>query len=227
MSCDPHNTTSAGFAKYPTLVSSPTINASIDSGRGSDLNYNDKGTVSFATLSSYARAMIELQDDVKLKNTIVVVVPKLVGEVFSMCTICIEYEWKPTRRSSCKVFGHVQDECPKKIILDVLINLKNPRQAVRGVQVGLKLGFKQTKQVYQPVSKKKGASASGIMASMSHKVNNNSKSGSGVGNKSLYKQWRKIYIKDSYDDDDFDDCGLNTTQLKLANAFDIRVRGQV
>ncbi|GKC35547.1 hypothetical protein Tco_1047931, partial [Tanacetum coccineum] len=166
MSCDPHNTTSAGFAKYPTLVSSPTINAWIDSGRGSDLNYNDKGTVSFATLlkvygffmgkrvaypivgnyvkntrskyglvksmmnssnglfffpfssmdglntmlendpwSSYARAMIELRDDVKLKDTIVVVVPKLVGE----------------------------DECPKKIILDVLINLKNPRQAVRGV----------------------------------------------------------------------------------------------
>ncbi|GKG08808.1 hypothetical protein Tco_0334640, partial [Tanacetum coccineum] len=44
--------------------------------------------------SSYARAMIELRADVELKDTIVVVVPKLVGEGFFMCTIRIEYEWK-------------------------------------------------------------------------------------------------------------------------------------
>nr|GEW25784.1 shikimate O-hydroxycinnamoyltransferase-like [Tanacetum cinerariifolium] len=62
-------------------------------------------------MSSYARAMIELQDDVELKDTIVV-------------------------------------------------NLTNPRQTVRGIQVGPKLLFKPNKHVYQPVSKKKGASAS-------------------------------------------------------------------
>ncbi|GJZ17006.1 reverse transcriptase domain-containing protein [Tanacetum coccineum] len=44
---------------------------------------------------------------------------------------------------------------------NVLKNLKNPRQAVRGVQVGSNLGFKTTKQVYQTISKKNGASASG------------------------------------------------------------------
>ncbi|GJZ55743.1 zinc knuckle CX2CX4HX4C containing protein [Tanacetum coccineum] len=44
---------------------------------------------------------------------------------------------------------------------DVLKNLKIPRPAVRGVRVGSKLGFKPTKQVYQPVFKKNGASASG------------------------------------------------------------------
>ncbi|GKE49231.1 hypothetical protein Tco_1480489 [Tanacetum coccineum] len=38
------------------------------------------------------------------------------------------------RCSSCKVFGHDRDECPKKIVLDVMKNLSNPRQAVRGVQ---------------------------------------------------------------------------------------------
>ncbi|GJX49979.1 zinc knuckle CX2CX4HX4C containing protein [Tanacetum coccineum] len=69
--------------------------------------------------SSYARAMIELWADVKLKDTIMVVMPKLIGEGFYRCTICVEYEWKPSRCLSCRVFGHVLDECPKNIVSDV------------------------------------------------------------------------------------------------------------
>ncbi|GJS40289.1 zinc knuckle CX2CX4HX4C containing protein [Tanacetum coccineum] len=55
-----------------------------------------------------------------------------------MCTIRVAYEWIPPMYSSCKVFGHVVDECPKKIVSDVVKNLKNPRQAGRGVLVGPK-----------------------------------------------------------------------------------------
>ncbi|GKC29204.1 zinc knuckle CX2CX4HX4C containing protein [Tanacetum coccineum] len=97
--------------------------------------------------SSYDKAMIELRANVKLKDTIVLAMPKLVGEGFYMCTIRVEYEWKPLKCSSCKVFGHVLDKCPKNIVLDVMKNLKNPRQAARGVQVGPNVGFKPTKQV--------------------------------------------------------------------------------
>ncbi|GJZ22652.1 gag-aspartyl protease domain-containing protein [Tanacetum coccineum] len=39
----------------------------------------------------------------------------------------------------------------------------------------------------------------GFMASMSSKVDNNSKSGSGVGSKSLHEQWRETYNEDPYD----------------------------
>nr|GEX15570.1 hypothetical protein [Tanacetum cinerariifolium] len=81
---------------------------------------------------SYARAMVELRADVKLKDTLVVVVLKFVGGGYTMSTIHVEYEWTPPRCSSCKVFGHVLDECPKKIISDVLKNLKMPRKAVTG-----------------------------------------------------------------------------------------------
>ncbi|GKA31618.1 RNA-directed DNA polymerase, eukaryota, reverse transcriptase zinc-binding domain protein [Tanacetum coccineum] len=63
--------------------------------------------------------------------------------------------------SSCKVFGQVLDECPKKIVSNVLKNLKNHKQAIRGVQVGPKLGLKPTKQLYQSVYKENSASASG------------------------------------------------------------------
>ncbi|GJR83925.1 hypothetical protein Tco_0154710 [Tanacetum coccineum] len=88
--------------------------------------------------SSYVRVMIELQVNVESKDTIVVAVLKFVGEGFSMCTIRIKYEWKPPRCSSCKAFGYILDEYPKKIISNVLKNVKNPRQDVTGVQVGPK-----------------------------------------------------------------------------------------
>nr|GEY30137.1 hypothetical protein [Tanacetum cinerariifolium] len=117
----------------------------------------------FANLgsSSFAIGMIELRADMKLKDTIEVAVSKLADEGISMCTICVMYEWKPPRCLTCKLFGHVLDDYPKRIILDVLNNLKNHKQVVKGVHVGPKLGFKPTKQVYQPVGKKNGANTSG------------------------------------------------------------------
>ncbi|GJW03695.1 reverse transcriptase domain-containing protein [Tanacetum coccineum] len=71
--------------------------------------------------SSYARAMIELQADVALKDTIMVAMPKLIGEGFYTC-----------------------------IVHDVVKNLKKPSQAPRGVLVGPKVGYKPVKQVYRP-----------------------------------------------------------------------------
>ncbi|GKF61705.1 high affinity nitrate transporter 2.6-like protein, partial [Tanacetum coccineum] len=99
--------------------------------------------------SSYAIALIEIRADVELKDTIIVAMPKLVGEGFYTCTIHVEYEWKPPRCACCKVFGHVQDECPKNIDSDVVKNMKKPSQASRGVPVGHKVGFKPVKQVYR------------------------------------------------------------------------------
>ncbi|GKB34116.1 integrase, catalytic region, zinc finger, CCHC-type containing protein, partial [Tanacetum coccineum] len=69
--------------------------------------------------SSYTKAMIKLQADVELKDTIVVDFLKLVGEGF-LCALYV-----------LSMSGNLQ-------------NLSNPRQAVRGVQVGPKLGFKPT-----------------------------------------------------------------------------------
>ncbi|GKE84989.1 putative reverse transcriptase domain-containing protein [Tanacetum coccineum] len=60
-------------------------------------------------------------------------IPKLAGERLYTRNICVEYEWKPLKCACCKVFGHVQDECPKKIGSVVAKNLKNPGQATRYV----------------------------------------------------------------------------------------------
>ncbi|GJW25884.1 hypothetical protein Tco_0039695 [Tanacetum coccineum] len=48
-----------------------------------------------------------------------------------------------------------------------------------------------------------------------------STSGSGVGNKSLYEEWKETYDEDPYDDDDFDTYDLTDQQRAFANAFDI------
>ncbi|GJV68899.1 hypothetical protein Tco_1484408 [Tanacetum coccineum] len=111
-------------------------------------------------MSSYARVMIELRADVELKDTIVVAMPKLTGEGVYTCNIRVEYEWKSPRCACCKVFGHIQEECPKNPGLGVAKNLKMPSQAPRGVSVVLNVGFKPAKE-YRLVSKKPTANTSG------------------------------------------------------------------
>ncbi|GKD18768.1 retrotransposon protein, putative, ty1-copia subclass [Tanacetum coccineum] len=110
---------------------------------------------------SYARVMIELRADVELKDTIVVAMPKIVGEGFYTCTIRVEYECKHPMCACCKVFVHIQDECPKNLGSDVTRKSKIPSQAPRGVPVGHNVRFKPVKQLYRPVSKKNNVNTSG------------------------------------------------------------------
>ncbi|GJY06273.1 hypothetical protein Tco_0373327 [Tanacetum coccineum] len=110
--------------------------------------------------SSYARAMIELRADVELKDIIVVAMSNLNGEGFYTCIVRVEYKWKPHRCACCKIFGHIQVECPKNPGLGVVKNLKTPIQALRGVLAGPKVRFKPIKE-YRPVSKKPAANTSG------------------------------------------------------------------
>nr|GEW14181.1 hypothetical protein [Tanacetum cinerariifolium] len=76
---------------------------------------------------SYARAMIESRADVELKDTLVVDIPKFEGKGYTRRTIHVEYEWKPPKSSTCKVFGHVMDECPKKIVLICIKEFKDAK----------------------------------------------------------------------------------------------------
>nr|GEV25152.1 hypothetical protein [Tanacetum cinerariifolium] len=181
--------------------------------------------------SRYDRAMIELQADVELKDTIVVAMPKLIMKGFYTCNIGVEYAWKPPSISttvSIDQFDKIKkliidgkitlvddegkpleqvaypgdhdsedevepvdnemasfwlqissqskpstfttsissplkppmEECPKNPGLGVAKNLKKSSQSSRGVLIGLKVGFKPSKE-YRPVSKKSTANTSG------------------------------------------------------------------
>ncbi|GKD46303.1 hypothetical protein Tco_1270948, partial [Tanacetum coccineum] len=98
--------------------------------------------------SSYARANIKLMAKVELKDIIVLDISKFVGKGYTRSTIHVEYEWKSPRCLTCKVFGHILDECPKKIVSDVSKNVKMPRQDARGPLVSLK---PKSNFVYRPI----------------------------------------------------------------------------
>nr|GEY37152.1 hypothetical protein [Tanacetum cinerariifolium] len=83
--------------------------------------------------SSYARAMIELCVNMELNDNIVAAMPKINGEGHYTCNIRVEYEWKPLRRSSCKVFGHNHVKCPKNTGAGETKNVKKTSQASKGV----------------------------------------------------------------------------------------------
>ncbi|GJW27650.1 hypothetical protein Tco_0044525 [Tanacetum coccineum] len=87
--------------------------------------------------------------------------PKITKEGYYTCNIHFEHEWKPPRCACCKVFVHLQEECPKNIGVGETKNLKKPSQTPKGVSVCQKVRFKPTKQVFQPVSKKSTANTSG------------------------------------------------------------------
>ncbi|GKA22673.1 hypothetical protein Tco_0708635 [Tanacetum coccineum] len=76
--------------------------------------------------SSYARVIIELRADVELKDNIVVAILKITREGHYTCNVRVEYEWKPPRCSSCKVFGHICEECPKNTGADEKKTVKKP-----------------------------------------------------------------------------------------------------
>ncbi|GKD96969.1 kinase-like domain, phloem protein 2-like protein [Tanacetum coccineum] len=110
--------------------------------------------------SSYARVMVELRADVELKDNIVVAMPKITREGHYTCNVRVEYEWKPPRCSSCKVFGHIHEECTNNTGASEKKTVKKPSQTSRGVPIGPKIGFKFQKE-YRPVTKKPKASSSG------------------------------------------------------------------
>ncbi|GJR89866.1 putative ribonuclease H-like domain-containing protein [Tanacetum coccineum] len=125
-------------------------------------------------MASYARAILELQADVELRENILVVL------------MLVDDDGKPLKK------------------VDYLVNADSDSEA---------------EEVFNETV--------GFMASTSSKVYNHSKSDSGVESKSMYEQWRETYVKDRYDDKDFDDYGLIDASLKFTNAFDISLHGQL
>ncbi|GKE18806.1 retrotransposon protein, putative, ty1-copia subclass [Tanacetum coccineum] len=121
--------------------------------------------------SSYARVMIELRADVELKDNIIVAMPKITKEGHYICNVHVEYEWKPPRCESCKIFGHVHEECPKNTGAGEKKTLKKPSQTSQGVLVGPKMGFRPQKE-YRLVPKKPTASSSDTNGGTTNLVNN-------------------------------------------------------
>ncbi|GJX16025.1 zinc knuckle CX2CX4HX4C containing protein [Tanacetum coccineum] len=77
--------------------------------------------------SSFARCLIEINTDDVLKDSLTLGVPIIKESGFTIETINIEYEWKPPRCYLCKIFGHVYDHWPKKVLIPLIVKKTNDR----------------------------------------------------------------------------------------------------
>nr|GEV26842.1 hypothetical protein [Tanacetum cinerariifolium] len=63
--------------------------------------------------STYARVLVEVSAESDLMESIVVAIPMSNGKGHTFASVDIKYEWKPPRCSTCKIFDHKNDKCPK------------------------------------------------------------------------------------------------------------------
>ncbi|GKD50532.1 zinc knuckle CX2CX4HX4C containing protein, partial [Tanacetum coccineum] len=60
-----------------------------------------------------------------LVDVVTIGIPSLSDDVFTKETIRVEYEWRPPRCDTCKIFGHVHDYCPKKVVSPPIVATSN------------------------------------------------------------------------------------------------------
>nr|GEZ92111.1 hypothetical protein [Tanacetum cinerariifolium] len=118
-----------------------------------------------------SKTIIEVTAEKELKNQVTMAVPMVTGEGYSMAKMDVVYEWKPSRCDECLVFGHMKEQCPKRVSdtpkkivavqndgFTTVVNRKNKGKATAS-QKKHAGGFKvsNTKLVYQPVKPKENA----------------------------------------------------------------------
>ncbi|GJU43505.1 hypothetical protein Tco_1200771 [Tanacetum coccineum] len=76
----------------------------------------------------YARALIEVSADKDLKKEVIMAVPIVKGEGHIIERMAVDYEWTPPRCMDCKVFGHLTQECPKRIVENVNMSVNESNE---------------------------------------------------------------------------------------------------
>ncbi|GJS25269.1 zinc knuckle CX2CX4HX4C containing protein [Tanacetum coccineum] len=114
---------------------------------------------------TYARVLIELSADQALMDSVIVAVPFPNGTGHSLENLDVEYEWRPSRCSKCKIFGHDDAFCPskdKRVALNSstgtgsLFNLgsEGGKQSSKSKPIhGIRFSKPKPKFFYRPVSK--------------------------------------------------------------------------
>nr|GEV59739.1 hypothetical protein [Tanacetum cinerariifolium] len=72
--------------------------------------------------NDYAHALVEVSSDKDLIESIVIAIPYSDGKNHTLATIDVEYEWRPPHCSTCKIFDHASEACPKIPKTDAKVN---------------------------------------------------------------------------------------------------------
>ncbi|GJV07232.1 zinc knuckle CX2CX4HX4C containing protein [Tanacetum coccineum] len=95
--------------------------------------------------SSFGRCLIKVNSEADLVDVVTIGILSLSGDGFTNETIRVEYEWRPPRCDTCKIFGHVHDYCPKKVVSPPIVATSNV----------VTPNAEKTNDGFQTVSKKK------------------------------------------------------------------------
>ncbi|GJZ31499.1 ribonuclease H-like domain-containing protein [Tanacetum coccineum] len=75
--------------------------------------------------SSFAQCLIKVNSKADLVDVVTIGIPSLTSDGFTKETIRVEYEWRPPRCDLCKIFGHVHDHCPKRVVSPTIATTSN------------------------------------------------------------------------------------------------------
>ncbi|GJS36355.1 zinc knuckle CX2CX4HX4C containing protein [Tanacetum coccineum] len=75
--------------------------------------------------SSFARCLIKVNLEADLVDVVTIGIPSIYEDGFTKETIRVEYEWRPPRCDICKIFSHVHDHCPKKVVSPPIVTTSN------------------------------------------------------------------------------------------------------
>ncbi|GJY34630.1 zinc knuckle CX2CX4HX4C containing protein [Tanacetum coccineum] len=76
-------------------------------------------------MSSFARSLIKVNSETDLVDVVTIGIPSLSEDDFTKETIRVEFELRPPRCDTCKIFGHVHDYCPKKVVSPPIVATSN------------------------------------------------------------------------------------------------------
>ncbi|GJU33483.1 hypothetical protein Tco_1181837 [Tanacetum coccineum] len=77
---------------------------------------NSNPLIADSLLKTIRLSMHLVNSEADLVDTVTIGIPSLTKDDFTIETIRVEYEWRPPRCVVCKIFGHVYDLCPKKVV---------------------------------------------------------------------------------------------------------------
>ncbi|GJT75091.1 hypothetical protein Tco_1041816 [Tanacetum coccineum] len=63
-----------------------------------------------------------VSSEANLVDVVTIGIPSCIREDFTKETIRVVYEWRPPRYDVCKIFGHVHDQCPKKVVTPPIVS---------------------------------------------------------------------------------------------------------
>nr|GFB02409.1 hypothetical protein [Tanacetum cinerariifolium] len=156
----------------------------------------------------------------ELKDNIVMAMPKITWEGHYTCNVRVKYEWKPPKCSSCKVFGHIHEECPKNTGAGEKKTRHVPKKHNASYSGNKKKGVEPTIEVSNSnlfevlnlvdndvkLEYPSDYDSDYEVASVDNDIARFMASKwAGFGTQSLLEQWKDSYGNGNYDEDPYDD----------------------